>query len=861
MRYASYILVCWAVLCATTLLSGCPTPEPAVIQVEPVSVTLTLGDTRALTVTSTDERDKTFLCTPGDPLVARGDSDAVVHAVGLGQTALSVTGRHSGGSATIGVTVVPPADFSMQLPADPAQVEPTLERTVTLENVDCSLHFPGVAAEVTSYMQDLYHRLSIPGASRTQEPGKPELPFYTLLFAVPVESQSEETAQWNITVTQESKRLYDGVFVYPAQSPPWLEDGEGDYPRPGFVRDEQVYASNSPYPAVQYEESSYQMGNMRMLEVRVYPVRYLPAKHRLVLSRDLRVQVQFGGKQALKIPPVLGDYKALQETGAEQWLVDDVVNGSQVPVIEADDLSHVLASVDPIHIMDDPFDLLIITRPELFNQARRLARWRQDTGTRVYLAALSESSYPDAPSIRDFIIGKDSTNIVPTTSYPFPRVMSAVLIFGDAEIIPPNQGMNVRGAEDPDGLLESVDTVETDQHYAAIRGGDALPDVAIGRISVDTPDEAEAVVDKIIQYEGRLESDYPAHAATYGYFDDLLRPVGAIEGRLWFTEGSTAVRGTGTSFLGTILPEDYIMVTTDPEDPGPIYQVASVTSNTEMTLTTPYAESPRLFGDEAIYGRQDGRDDWEFIKGVEKVRGFLSDRGVTVRFGYTRNGGVDPIQDFNGEALAPDLLTYAWDADYEDIQANWREGLEGLIVHCDHGYKYGWVHPAFSGGNPPAWDPGQLVAMDDPATAFYPIVFSLNCDSGWFDNETDIVKTFLGPFANTQTGPRQECFCERALRYPEGGAVAIVGAIRGGDADANDRLLDGLMAALYPDFAEGSINPWEDRPVFERLGAAYQWAKFHQTMWLGTDVVRAQYNQEIYHLLGDPMLKMRPPGS
>ena len=101
--------------------------------------------------------------------------------------------------------------------------------------------------------------------------------------------------------------------------------------------------------------------------------------------------------------------------------------------------------------------------------------------------------------------------------------------------------------------------------------------------------------------------------------------------------------------------------------------------------------------------------------------------------------------------------------------------------------------------------------------------------------------------------------CIRDRRYPDGGAVALVGAIRGGDADANDRLLDGLVTALYWDYAEGSISPWSVRPVFDRLGSAFRWAMFHQRTWLGTDIVRADYNAQIYHLLGDPMLLMRPP--
>jgi len=124
--------------------------------------------------------------------------------------------------------------------------------------------------------------------------------------------------------------------------------------------------------------------------------------------------------------------------------------------------------------------------------------------------------------------------------------------------------------------------------------------------------------------------------------------------------------------------------------------------------------------------------------------------------------------------LAPDLLTYGWDATYEDIQANWREGLEGLVMHSDHGQRFGWHHPAFVVGDPDGPAPGHLVPMDNPESAYYPVVFSLNCDSGWFDNETDRLRFAWGLVPDSATGTEGESFCERVLRYPDGGAVAVV---------------------------------------------------------------------------------------
>lgn len=845
----------WAVF-----LTGCP--DLSRFSVNPASVAVVIGESVPLSVTSADEEDTSVVCVSSDPRVARGDSQARVFGLALGTAKLTVRGAHSGEKARVAVTVVAPPDFNMALPTDPASCQPSMECESTLSSVNCTLQFTGIAARIERDLQTLYHRLALAGAESIQTPGMPELPVYTLHVAIPVDSQTGARASWSISVKPELPQTIGNMWVYPAQSPPWLEDSEdapGVPARPEFVRDKNVYDSSNPYPQWSYQEEASQIGNLHVLSIRVSPTRFLPAERQLILARRLRVQVKFSGLASPSLPAVLGDFTGAQAPGAEEWLAGEMLNRELIPVATEGDLSRVLAPPNATRIQDEAFELLILTRPSLLDAARRLARHRQDMGTRTWLASLDNGDYPDAASIREFVVGLDASNRLPLYVAPGPAAMSAILLFGDAELIPPHQGMNVRGAADPTRLLDYVVTVGTDLPYAAIRGDDNQPDVAIGRISVDTPDEADAVVDKILRYELRPPGEVPGHAATYSYFDDVIWPTAILSSRLELEEGSTTVFGSGAGFTGMVIPGDYIVVLTSGL-PNPLWlEVAAVVSDTELTLATPYDRAPNPAGDYGVIGQRDGRDDWEFFVGAERVRSFLRGRGVTVRLGYTRSGGPQPVSDFYGTPLARDLAAYRWDADATDIQANWREGLDGLIVHTDHGHRFGWQHPAFQTGDPESTNPGDLLPMLEPDTAWYPIVFSMNCDSGWFDNETDTVRFNFGWVEIPQTGPDGECFCERALRCPDGGAVALVGAIRGGDADANDRLLDGLVTALYWDYAEGSISPWSVRPVFDRLGSAFRWAMFHQRTWLGTDIVRADYNAQIYHLLGDPMLLMRPP--
>ena len=74
-----------------------------------------------------------------------------------------------------------------------------------------------------------------------------------------------------------------------------------------------------------------------------------------------------------------------------------------------------------------------------------------------------------------------------------------VVLVGDVRDVPTgyvDAKVNVRWGSEP--------TIATDESYADV-DGDQLPDVAVGRIPVDTPTELSAVVRKIIRYERQAD--------------------------------------------------------------------------------------------------------------------------------------------------------------------------------------------------------------------------------------------------------------------------------------------------------------------------------------------------------------------
>lgn len=842
---------------------GCP-PKPVTITLSPSNPEVAVGATLVMSATSTDPEDKTFLWSAGNPHIVAVAVNGTLRGIALGQTTISAKGSHSGKSATRTVTVGVGAGFNTNLPSEPGAVIPQMTPVVqSVERAECVVQFPGVAARVWNQDNRLFHRLSLPDAGSTEDPGKPELPFYTLFFAVPIDTKTQSPATSQVSVLIEDTIDIQNVMVYPAQPPAWLDETPGpdegqknqappQAHRPPFQFDNQAYSSNTPYPEFNSRTASFRVGNLDMIEVRVFPLHYIAAQKRLRLATQMRVKVEFSSLNGLTAPAVLGDFTEAQELMNEEWLVSATANPAIIETLGPTELLAELPDFDP-GIHDEGFQLLILTRDALYDEAARLANWRRDGGTRVSLYALSESGYPDWESIRDVIVYLDENNRLHMKFGRRPHAMSAILLFGDAEIIPTCKGMNYRGHADPVGTQDPVSIVGTDLFYATIRGTDEMPDVAIGRISVDDATQAAAVVDKIIRYESATGS--PHRMAVYGYFDDVPERYEMFVGQSTFTVGSTTVVGIGSDYDSQFIRHapnftDYIRERDGYDDWRDWSRIDGVTDDTHLELVAPFA-GPRDITGEAELGYLDGEDDWEFVKTAERVRQFMLGKGIDVAFGYAMNPrGPHPARGFDGSPLPADLLAYAFNCSTSDIQNNWRQGLDAFILHSDHGYRGGWGHPPF--------DKSNLVFLVHPVTGFYPIVFSINCSSGWFDNETDTRIWNDGVIrADTDTRVTSESFCEAALRFAGGGAVATFGAVRGSDAGRNDKLVDGIWGSLYADFTAGSMGSGY-HPTFTRLGAAMRWAKLHQRAVLDNPTYE-RYNMQIYHLFGDPMLRINFP--
>jgi len=368
--------------------------------------------------------------------------------------------------------------------------------------------------------------------------------------------------------------------------------------------------------------------------------------------------------------------------------------------------------------------------------------------------------------------------------------LSYVLLLGDAEFVPPAR---------LDAVTGSDSTTGSDYGYTMYPHFffDIFPDFGVARISVDTAAEAQLVVDKIIQYE----SDPP--------FVD--------------------------HFSG-----------------APFYTTAAFASQFQCC---------RMYQDGSPLNNQPGTTQRGFIETSELVRNHLRGMGYTVERIYTEtvdlggycldnlspctrqqpyNGDTTPNRYYNGTLLPTDLRSgsgFPWNGSTADIIDAFNDG-RFLILHRDHGGSGGFSHPSFT-----TWDLGSLTNDE-----LLPVVYSVNCASGYFDRETD-------------TGGTTESFMERLLLVDDGGMVGGLGDNRNSPTWANNALTRGFFDAtwtgLAPEFGIGGDDSCRRLGDILNHGKIYLLSQVGVTQTAGSvslDQVFSEWN--MWHAFGDPTLEM-----
>jgi hypothetical protein len=434
-------------------------------------------------------------------------------------------------------------------------------------------------------------------------------------------------------------------------------------------------------------------------------------------------------------------------------------------------------------------ELIILTHPDFRAAADKLAQWKNDKGiiTNVFEVGTG-TIYDTGEEIDDLIEHRYDNNVI-RPSY--------ILILGDVEYIPPARtDYNTANSCNTCG----DETNGSDYTYAMYPHPnfffDILPDFAVGRISVDTITEAQRVIDKIVTYE----SDPPFIDQSFG--------------EPFYTTAANAAE-----FQGYLMAGD-----------------GSPRGGLDGRAQRSFTETSELVRDEMI---ANGYTVQRIYRSTEDTGGYCIDDLVPCTRQQPYTGISTPNRYRDGSLLPPDLRAgsgFAWDGSTDDIIEAFNDG-RFLILHRDHGGINGWGTPNFR-----IWD-----FIDLNNDELLPVVYSVNCASGFFDVETN------------SPGYTDESFMELLLIQEGGGMVGGLGDNRNSPTWANSALTRGFYDATWPNVAP----EFGDDDSIVRLGDILNHGKIYLLSQIGLDQTAGKVSFSaaigeliMWHVFGDPSMEM-----
>ena len=292
-----------------------------------------------------------------------------------------------------------------------------------------------------------------------------------------------------ITILKTVKEHIPGSY----DIPPFQNELDLDMLDTNMPRNEVVYSSSAPYPAVPIEFAGigFKRGH-QIATVVVYPYEYIPATKELYFYSSLEFEFIY---DSLNQTPA--HYKRL-DNGTIETIKNVVANDYDVP--ETYDYFQTAKAAHSMTI--DSIPCVIITNLQMQPAFEEYAWWKTICGNRTEVMRVDviDMLYPGDSiqiKIRNFI-----------RDYYETKYTDYFLLGGDVDIIP---GMFVDSQNDKvltDLYYSNLDSTWNDDGDSLFgecewRGDtvDYEPEVYVGRIPCNTFSEAQAVIDKLMTYQ------------------------------------------------------------------------------------------------------------------------------------------------------------------------------------------------------------------------------------------------------------------------------------------------------------------------------------------------------------------------
>jgi hypothetical protein len=344
--------------------------------------------------------------------------------------------------------------------------------------------FPSPRISKITIQDNHYDQILLQGAPCSGNPGEPFLPTKGAYLLLPPKSTVE-----SISISGEKISLGTGFHIVPCGEPIPLTSYETDtIPK----ADPAVYSSQSLYPNQLFSQiGTYHFRGYTILVLMLYPVQYIPRTGEVYYYPTMEVTVYVTNE-----PQQNSLYRSLSDDHDE--LLTKIHNPSMVSSYQ---------HLSPAIVIDNQYDLLILTTDDLKDGFLPLATTHNQSGTRTIIKTLSDVGGDTPEDIREYL----------RTAYATLGIRY-VLLGGDADVIPAKM-LWVEGMDE--NVTHYETTMPSDLYYACLDGPynyngndkwgeptdgegggdvDLIAEVYVGRACVNTINEVENFVQKTVEY-------------------------------------------------------------------------------------------------------------------------------------------------------------------------------------------------------------------------------------------------------------------------------------------------------------------------------------------------------------------------
>jgi len=346
-----------------------------------------------------------------------------------------------------------------------------------------------------------YHRTSIPGHANLINIGEPELPIVGQIIEIPFGVNLKPKV-----VKSESIEL-KGYNIYPAQEP--VPRNKKRQVTDQFKIDKNTYTNKVLYPSELVKIKPKDLGVIRghrVVFLKVNPVQANPVSRQMRVFSNIEVRLEYDRPgQITRVK------RRIESRDFEEMLKGLILNYKN---------QYRFTREETDKEKEAGCHYLILTHSDFYqatdanNPIVRLRNWKQKKGLTTKVVDVATIAGGNTANSIETYMQNVYDNWDPVPTY--------VLLVGDADFIPTNNGTNHSSHRNT--------PIGTDLNYSTLDGVDYFPDIFIGRLSVETLQQAIDVVAKIIDYEQNppatpANDDFYRNTSLVGLFEDVRRGV------------------------------------------------------------------------------------------------------------------------------------------------------------------------------------------------------------------------------------------------------------------------------------------------------------------------------------------------